>query len=585
MRKTLTLIFTVVFALLNAGMLLSQNKEDGKFDKALENYFDALWKFYPTSGTMAGFHKYDNKLEDLSKKNIEKRHEELDSLNQEFVAKVDKMALSPEKQFDHEMVVDGLDLELIKHEMLLPWSYNPMFYNDILNNAVRSLFDGSMDEAKAKGVAERLKNLPKLIKQAKENLETPPEIYTQTAIAQFTGILNFYKNELPGLIEQAPASQKTKMQENLNKALPELDAYSAYLTNELLPKSTGNFRLAGAHNRLMRIKFQNDIPVTDLNARTKADINNIRREMFLVCIPFYRVMFPEINLEQLTTQRGEEQVKNIVIKGVLDKIKGEHVTKEELFEKIKATQQEIKSFIQDKQLIDLPETDLEITDMPLDVQGITWTRLIKPALYDTGENYSLQIAPINGDLNDEQIQSMMEEYNNYFLPFYTIRKIYPGQYVPYFFTMKHANMLTKMFPNMPLIKAWPIFIEEMVILNGMGNYDLRARLNQLKFRLKAVIDFTLDLNVHQGGMTKDQAMRVMTITGFQSEAEAERNWNRIILNPIDAAYAYVGLQELLDMEKAYKQKMGASFNQKEFLAKVLSYGPIPIRHLKNKINE
>ncbi len=39
------------------------------------------------------------------------------------------------------------------------------------------------------------------------------------------------------------------------------------------------------------------------------------------------------------------------------------------------------------------------------------------------------------------------------------------------------------------------------------------------------------------------------------------------------------------MEKTYKQKLGDSYTQKEFLAKVLSYGPIPIRKLKSKINE
>ena len=138
---------------------------------------------------------------------------------------------------------------------------------------------------------------------------------------------------------------------------------------------------------------------------------------------------------------------------------------------------------------------------------------------------------------------------------------------------------------MPLIKGWPIFIEEMLVKSGYGNYDLKLRLNQLKLKLKAVIDFCLDLNIHQGGLTKEQAIRLMTITGFQTTAEAERNWNRIILKPLDAAYAYVGYQELLDMQKIYKQKAGDSYSQKEFLAKVLSYGMLPLRYLKQKIEE
>jgi len=245
----------------------------------------------------------------------------------------------------------------------------------------------------------------------------------------------------------------------------------------------------------------------------------------------------------------------------------------------------LKKFIQENQLIDIPENNLNITEMPLEAQGITWTRLLCPSIYETGNDYTLQISPLADELSEEKVESLLEEYNNYFLPFYTIRKIYPGQFVPYFYLNKDSSLLKKFRPNLPLIKGWPIFIEEMLIKAGYRNYDLKLRLNQLKLKLKAVIDFSLDLNIHQGGLTKEQAVRLMTITGFQTTEEAEKNWNRIILKPLDATYAYVGYQELLDMEKAYKQKAGDSYSQKEFLAKVLSYGMLPLRYLKQKIEE
>ena len=64
-----------------------------------------------------------------------------------------------------------------------------------------------------------------------------------------------------------------------------------------------------------------------------------------------------------------------------------------------------------------------------------------------------------------------------------------------------------------------LFVDEL-IFKGFGNYDLRLRLNQLKFLLKAVMDFKLELNIHQGGMTKEMAIAYMTRGGFQTEAEA-----------------------------------------------------------------
>jgi hypothetical protein len=60
----------------------------------------------------------------------------------------------------------------------------------------------------------------------------------------------------------------------------------------------------------------------------------------------------------------------------------------------------------------------------------------------------------------------------------------------------------------------------------------------------------------------------MTRGGFRTQADAEAKWDEIILNPGEAAYVYVGMQELLDMEKDYKQLKGDSF---------ISQGRSPLR--------
>lgn len=588
MKKTLTLLFLLVFALSSSGLLFSQNGDDEKFDKALEKYLDALWKFYPTAATVAGFHKYDKELEDMDKGDIEKRHTELDELNQEFITKVNKMEMSPDKQYEHEIILNFIDLELMRHEMLVPWSYNPLFYNEIIANCVRSVLTNGSGNAEedAKNAAERLKNLPKLLKQAKENLETPPQIYTETAIRQFAGILDFYKTQLPALIDQASASQKSKLQENLTKALPELDAYAAYMSNELLPKSTGNDRLAGAQTRMLRATMMNDLPIQELVARADAEENNIRGEMVLICAAFYKIMDPEFDLNNPPASLADrDQYINVIVSHVMERFKKNHISKDDFFQALQSTAAEIKSFLQEKDLVDLPDHELKYAEMPAEAQGYTWLKLVAPPPYQTSGDYTLQVAPFAEDLGEEQIESLLEEYNNSFFPFYVSRKVYPGTFVPTYTLNQNSTLLTRLFPNFLLVKAWPILLEETMVKTGMNNYDLRQYLYQLKYRLKTVIDFKLDLNIHQAAMQKDQAIAYMTRKGFMTDTEAERNWNRMIMNPGDSVYIYAGLQEILDMEKAYKTKMGDAYSQKEFLAKLLSYGPIPMRLLKQKISQ
>jgi hypothetical protein len=585
MKKTLIPILILAVALFCSAPLQSQNGEDAKFQKTFDEYMDAFWKFYPTAATLAGYHKYDNKLEDLSKKNIDKRHETLAEFNQSFVAKVDKMALSPDVQIDHELIVDGLDLELMKHEMLVPWDYNPLFYNTILADCIRGLIEnpsGSADDI-AKNVEKRLGGFPKLIKQAKENLQTPPQVYTETAIKQFSVILEWYRNELPQWISSSAGSQQSKIQASMAKAMPELEGYLSFLQNELLPRSTGSFRLGEAHARLVRLTFHNNIPLAELIERAKVDINNTRREMFLCCLGLYKIMDPRFDIENPPSSLTEEQVKTEVISHVLDHIKGEHVSKEEFFDKVKSVAGEIKDFLTEKQLVDLPGKDLSFAEMPPENRGFKWYNLITPLPTAADGDYVWELAPFNDNLTDEQVQSLLEEYNDFFLPFWVTRNVYPGPFVPQYVTRQNTSTIKKMYPNMPLIKGWPIFIEETLVMEGYQNYDIRVRLNQLKLKLRVATDFLTELQIHQSDWTRENAVDYMTRVGFQTQAEAVRKWDQISLNPGDSLYGYVGYQEILDIYTQYKQNKGDAFSLREFMGELLSNGPIALRHLKSKI--
>ncbi len=589
MRKIV--IFASIFFLIlsNTGMVWSQqNEEDKKLQETLEEYLDALWKFYPTAGTVAGFHKYDNKLGDFSEKNVGKRMEELDEFNQELVTKMDRTKMSPEFQIQHEMIMDALDLERLKFEQLIPWEYDPLFYNTIFINCVRPLLKNEFAplDTRAKNATERLKELPKLVKQAKEILKNPTQISTETAIKQFPAVFEIYRTELPTLASQVPEEQRTKLLSELGKVIPALEDYQNYLSSELLPKSTGNFRLGEAHVRLLRLTLQNDIPIQELVERARADVKNITEvEMAIVCLPLYRLMYPEVNMQQLTAQRGENEARRIIIQGVMNKIKEEHVPKEEFIDKIRSMAGEIKSFLNEKQIVELPDKDLNVEPMPAEFRGITWTSLDAPGAYETSENYVSHIIPLPEDWGEEQTTSFLEEYNNYLLYFYTARKVYPGTFVPFYYANQNSSLLTKLYPSMPLIKGWSIPLEEKLLFEGFQNYDLKLRFNQLKLKLRAATDFIAEFQIHEGNWTKEDAVNYLMRVGFQSQAEAERKWNRILLLPGDVVYAYGGMQEILDMEEEYKKLKGDSFSQREFYKELLSFGALPLRHLKKKILE
>ncbi len=410
MRKVF--FFMSITLLLLAGLtwlLGQQNPEEAKFLKTLDSYLDDMWKFYPTMATLAGYYKYNDKLEDMSEGNIDRRHDSLDNYRQLFMAKIDRSKLPAELDIDLDIVLDSLDYEVLKHENLLPWEYNPLFYNELFYFSLQGLLGKEFADinTRLKAGVERAKLLPKLIQQAKTNLKTPPQLFTETAIKQFPAILEFYRQEVPKLIEGASADLKSRFQTELAKIIPALEDYQRFLQTDLLPRSTGNFRLGEVHNKLLRITLQNTIPLDELIARSRADYSNLRREMALVSMPFYRIMYPHINMEQLSTQYTEDQLRNLFIRGVLDKVKMDHAAPENFLETIKNRVNTLREHIAKNNLVNLPNEPINIMPMPAIRQIANLVRISGPKAYEKAGSFFAEVAPFPAEWGPEQY---------YFLP-------------------------------------------------------------------------------------------------------------------------------------------------------------------------
>ncbi|MCX6569438.1 MAG: DUF885 family protein [Candidatus Aminicenantes bacterium] len=351
-----------------------------------------------------------------------------------------------------------------------------------------------------------------------------------------------------------------------------------------MAKSTGNFRTGESHLRTLRMTTQGTLPIIEeVMARSTADLKNIRNAMAEICIPYFKIMYPKINPDQLATQKGNDYAITYVIQGVLDKLKVDHVGREEYLGRLNTAAASIKGFIEKQGLINLPEEPLAIEPMPAYFADGLLTRLVTPGAFETGGAYTLYVRPIPAAWSAEDATSFLEEYNNFYVDFMVVQRIFPGSFVPSYFARKDPSIIKRVAANQGLLEGWPVYLVERFVENGYGNFDLRMRIYQLNLLLKTVVDFQTDLSVHEGTWTKDKAIEYMTGKGFMTKAEAERRWNRIVLNPGKAAQPYIGYQEILDLEKDYRKLKGEAFNTKDFLQKLLSYGAIPLRTLKVKM--
>jgi uncharacterized protein (DUF885 family) len=106
------------------------------------------------------------------------------------------------------------------------------------------------------------------------------------------------------------------------------------------------------------------------------------------------------------------------------------------------------------------------------------------------------------------------------------------------------------------------------------------QLVQLKWYLRAVTNAIMDSAIHVDGMTRDEAMKLMTETGFQEEREAAGKWVRAELTSAQLSTYFVGYQEHADMRTEAERRAGERFDLKAYHDKVLSFGSPPVRFVR-----
>ena len=101
-----------------------------------------------------------------------------------------------------------------------------------------------------------------------------------------------------------------------------------------------------------------------------------------------------------------------------------------------------------------------------------------------------------------------------------------------------------------------------------------------KWNLRSVTNTILDYSVHVLGMTREQAMDLLTKQAFQTEREATEKWHRVQLTSVQLTSYFSGYSDIMELREQRKQLLGSKFVLKDFHEHFLSYGSAPVRVIK-----
>ncbi len=560
----------MILLFLTAILLISCSKSDenAKFVALADNFIGKFLELNPEWATSLGDHRYDNRMGDYSLAGI--KHETqfiqtyLDSLNM-----INPENLNRTNRIDYKILKLNLESMLFSRTTLKSYEWNPLAYN--MGGAIYSLLarDFAPLNKRLENVKQRLQAIPGILEAARANLQNPPKVHTETAIIQNKGNINLITTELNSFIEQVP-EMKTILAPAQDEAVKALESYGNWLEEDLLPRSNGDFRLGDEKFRKKLVyTLESDLSKEDILTRANIELEKTQKDMYETASMLYGKYFPGKALP------GPDRKKE-VIKAVLDRIADEHPNNITIVPMAKEKLADCTEFVKAKNLVTVPNEPIRIIVMPEFQRGVAVAYCDAPgALEEKGETF-YAISPTPDDWNAKRVLSFFREYNNYMLDNLTIHEAMPGHYLQLIHSNKFQapTKIRTIFASGTFIEGWATYSEQLMVKAGFGGPELKMQ--QLKMRLRLIINAIIDQKIHTEGMTEQEALAMMMNDGFQEEGEAAGKWRRACLTSTQLSTYFVGNLEVNEIRNRYESKKGPNMNMKEMHDKMLSFGsPAP----------
>lgn len=160
----------------------------------------------------------------------------------------------------------------------------------------------------------------------------------------------------------------------------------------------------------------------------------------------------------------------------------------------------------------------------------------------------------------------------------SLHEAIPGHHLQFAVAARRTREVPKWFYNPAYVEGWGLYCEELMARHGY--YDDRTRLSQLKMRLWRCARVVIDVGCTFGGMTKDEAVRLLVDGVGLDKAGAALEVDRYLATPGYYSGYIVGRDRLERLLASERARLGPAFDERAFHDRLLSFGPIPFGALQ-----
>lgn len=489
------------------------------------------------------------------KQEIKQKEQELEEL-----LMIESDGLSLEQDIDRRLLIGIARSDINTARASRRWENDATLY--LPSAGLAQLFEPEYpgtDEKRNQSLLSMLSALPPRLDHGQVNLKRPPGFFTRDAIYQTKGSIKTLQDGMATI-----SGVSKELAEAAEQAENALSRYLAFLENELLSRSDGNWALGReAYNFILQNRWYMDTDAKQI------------RQRGLLAFDETEVLAQEV-AERL--QSGKHWTE------VYESLKDDHPAAAEIKQAYQLQMDAAQAFVLEHAILRLPQGERVITlDTPPAMRRSSPFGTFEQASpFDGGLEGRLYLTPIDSSIPPEQQEQRLRSHHNAWIPVIAVHEAYPGHHAQALIVNQNPNLLRRVISEPIFSEGWGLFTEEFMYEQGFLRGD-EVRLTQLRNRLWRAARVILDSGLHTGQISFDEAVQFLVEKVRFEPYAAELEVGMYVRNPTYVLGYLIGMQEIEMIRAEYIAKYGDPQPLSVFYNRLLGIGAIPPALLREEL--
>ncbi len=548
--KPLILLLVIFMMACSVSAIAQQPSTPADLRKLADDYYNWRNQNYPVSSSDAGLHTWDSKLTDYGLSALLARRLHV----KEVLAKVRAMQTekwSKDDRIDWLLFLSQLESVVFFDRVIDFEETDPQTYVNECSNGIFSLLKKNYDTPRNRSLAaiSRLKQMPFVIEHGKQNLNKPVRLYAQLAIDSARSIDSLFTDSLMTLAKDLPPSEKSDLIKARDAALASIHGFADFLEKRL--PGMVPFKPMGEenYNYLLKNIYLLPIDAKQLEMLGQAELARYRG---------LESMLPDPSLADPNPARAK-----VIPKDQNDFLKA-----------YESREAEMIGFLKENRLVTMPAYlgRFEIRQLPEAFKPTSPGGFMNaPGVYDKDASGFYFIPTYNPQSRNFYIRAAIEDP----------RPILGHEGIPgHFLQLSIANHLTneirRQHSDNIFIEGWALYGEEMLMRTGLYPVNSASQGQVLRLARYRAARIGVDVNLHTGRWTFEQAVKYFMEAGGLDREAAEGEAAGAAASPTQKITYMTGKWQIMRLLGKYRDKAGKDFRLGQFHDDLIKNGSLPL---------